>query len=198
MSQKLSPEALAERRIRILDAARWCFLNFGYARTTLEDIARRAVISRTLLYRNFKDKEDIFIQVFDAWVSARVQPAMRAGAEPGSQRERLWRVCQRLVLDCWSEMAQAPMANEFHDVYERLRPKVAWNHREGVLACIVQVLEAPDVAQVFLLALEGLFADRPQLDEITQRIRILVDRFTPENGGGSTCPSASDASDKAG
>lgn len=177
MSQKLSPEALEARRTRILDAARWCFLNFGFSRTTLEDIAQRASISRTLLYRTFKDKEDIFVQCFDAWVLSRVKPAKQAGMQTGTTRERLQRVCQCLVLDCWSEMADAPMATEFQDVYERLRPKVAWNHREGVLECVDQVLGDAEASWVFLLALEGLFADRPPRDVLTARIGILVDRF---------------------
>ncbi len=35
----------------VLQAARWCFLNFGFAKTSLDDIGKRAGISRTLLYR---------------------------------------------------------------------------------------------------------------------------------------------------
>ncbi|MGB6241164.1 MAG: TetR/AcrR family transcriptional regulator [Castellaniella sp.] len=177
MSQKLSPDAQAERRTRILDAARWCFLNFGFSRTSLEDIAQRAVISRTLLYRIFKDKEDIFIQCFDAWILSRVQPASQAARQRGTVRQRLRAVCDCLVLDSWSEMVAAPMADEFQDVYERLRPTVAWKHREGVLGCVLQVLNDADTAQVFLLALEGQFADRPSLETMKARIDILVTHF---------------------
>ncbi|HEY6343699.1 MAG TPA: TetR/AcrR family transcriptional regulator [Bryobacteraceae bacterium] len=36
------------RRAKILIAARWCFLNFGFAKTAFEDIAKRANLSRTL------------------------------------------------------------------------------------------------------------------------------------------------------
>ncbi|WP_323017533.1 TetR/AcrR family transcriptional regulator [Castellaniella sp.] len=180
MAQKLDPEALAERRTRILDAARWCFLNFGFSRTSLEDIAQRAVISRTLLYRTFKDKEDIFVQCVDDWILSRVQPAKQAAQQGGTVRQRLRRVCHCLILDSWSEMVAAPMASEFQDVYERLRPNVACHHREGVLECIVQVLNDMDLAQVFMLALDGLFADRPPLDVLTARINILVDCFTKD------------------
>ena len=58
MPKPLTHEAAAVRRARILTAARWCFLNFGFAKTAFEDIAKRANLSRTLLYRMFKDKED--------------------------------------------------------------------------------------------------------------------------------------------
>ncbi len=46
-------------------AARWCFLHFGYEKTSLEDIAKRAAISRPLLYLTFKNKEQIFGAVFE-------------------------------------------------------------------------------------------------------------------------------------
>jgi AcrR family transcriptional regulator len=50
----ITETAAAERRERILQAARWCFLNFGFSKTSFEDIAKRANISRTLLYKVFK------------------------------------------------------------------------------------------------------------------------------------------------
>ncbi len=56
MPAAIAEEEAAERRNRILHSARWCFLNFGFAKTSLEDIAKRANISRTQLYRIFKDK----------------------------------------------------------------------------------------------------------------------------------------------
>lgn len=39
------------RRCGVLNAARLCFLNFGFQKSSLDDIAKRAGISRTLLYR---------------------------------------------------------------------------------------------------------------------------------------------------
>ncbi|MDC6257101.1 helix-turn-helix domain containing protein [Ralstonia solanacearum] len=54
----MTREAAVARREGILQAARWCFLNFGFSKTSLDDIAKRANISRTLLYKSFRDKED--------------------------------------------------------------------------------------------------------------------------------------------
>lgn len=177
MSQKLTSDAFAARRSRILAAARWCFLNFGFSRTALEDIARKALVSRTSLYQICKDKEDLYIQVFDDWVISRLPDARVAAASAAPARARLQNICQIMLLDLWSEMEEAPMASEFHDVCERLGPQAARRHREGLHACIVQVLGDPEVSWVFLLALEGLVADRPALAALDIRVRILVDRF---------------------
>src|SRR5262245_9791107 len=53
MPATLTDDEAAARRTKILSAARWCFLNFGFAKTAFEDIAKRAKLSRTLLYRIF-------------------------------------------------------------------------------------------------------------------------------------------------
>jgi TetR/AcrR family transcriptional regulator, transcriptional repressor of aconitase len=63
-----------------ISAARWCFLNFGFAKTAFEDIAKRANLSRTLLYRIFKDKEEIYQSVFADWLVSR-HPAAKQVAK---------------------------------------------------------------------------------------------------------------------
>ena len=49
-----------------------------------EDIAKRAGLSRTLLYRIFEDKEDIYRAVFVDWLVSRHPAAKKAANGPGS------------------------------------------------------------------------------------------------------------------
>lgn len=49
---------------RILDAARDLLRQFGLRRTTVEDIARRADVSRITVYRRFPRKDDLVHAVF--------------------------------------------------------------------------------------------------------------------------------------
>ncbi len=44
----------------IHDAAFRCFATYGYRRTTMDDIARQAGMSRSALYLHYRNKEDIF------------------------------------------------------------------------------------------------------------------------------------------
>ena len=81
MPATMTDNEAAARRARILTAARWCFLNFGFAKTTFEDIAKRANLSRTLLYRDFKDKEAIYQAVFVDWLISR--PLLRSRRRRG-------------------------------------------------------------------------------------------------------------------
>lgn len=50
----------AGRRRRILDAAVATFLRFGFRKTSMEEVARAAHISRQGLYLHFPTKEDLF------------------------------------------------------------------------------------------------------------------------------------------
>ena len=46
-----------KRRTAILAAALKCFLQFGYAKTSMDDVAKEANLSRPLIYLKFKNKE---------------------------------------------------------------------------------------------------------------------------------------------
>lgn len=177
MAKNMTLEKAAARREKILIAARWCFLNFGFSKTSFEDIAKRANLSRTLLYRIFKDKEEIFTAVFTDWLLARHPAAQQAAAASGSPYERLLNVCGMMVLEPWADMVGAPMGSEFFDVCERLDPSIDEQHRRVALECVATILGDENAAEVFLLALDGLLMDQPATDVLEQRVRILANRF---------------------
>lgn len=59
MARRTKEEALATRH-RLLDAAEHLFQARGVSRTSLQDIARRAGVTRGAVYWHFKDKADLF------------------------------------------------------------------------------------------------------------------------------------------
>ncbi len=179
MTTKFTENNVAERREKVLRAARWCFLNFGFTKTTFEDIAKRANISRTLLYRTFKDKEDIFTAVFAFWLLSRHPGAQEVTKGPGSPFEKLISVCKLMVLEPWSDLVTSPMGSEFFDVCERINPEVEALHRKVALECVTAILGAEEQAEVFTLALEGLLTDQPTVAILEKRLRILAERFVP-------------------
>jgi TetR/AcrR family transcriptional regulator, transcriptional repressor of aconitase len=169
------------RRARILTAARWCFLNFGFAKTAFEDIAKRANLSRTLLYRIFKNKEEIYQAVFVDWLVSRHPAAKQAAKGPGSPYQRLLSVCRLLALEPWAEMVGTPMGREFLEVCERIDPENEALYRKVAHECVAAILGDEASAEVFLLALDGLFADQPSMEVLEQRTRLLAARFTPRS-----------------
>lgn len=166
-----------DRREKILEAARWCFLNFGFAKTSLEDIAKRANLSRTLLYKLFKNKEDIFAAVFAHWLIARHPAAKEAASASDVPYERLLEVCRLMVVEPWEDMAGAPMAGEFFDVCARIDPAIEEEHRRVAVECVAEIIGNMEVAEIFILALDGLLLDQPSTEVLSSRIRILAERF---------------------
>lgn len=179
MPATMTDDDVAARRARVLVAARWCFLNFGFAKTSFDDIAKRAKLSRTLLYRIFDDKEDIHRAVFVDWLISRRPAAERAANGPGSRYERLLAVCRLMVLEPWAEMVGTPMGGEFLDACERIDPESEALYRKVALECVATILGDEASAEVFVLALDGLLADQPSMTVLEQRTQLLAARFAP-------------------
>lgn len=59
-----------DAKTMLLHAAGAEFVEFGYEHTTSNRIAHRAGFAPQTFYRWYKDKLDIFIQVFEAWTDA--------------------------------------------------------------------------------------------------------------------------------
>ena len=179
MPKTLTDCEAADRRARILTAARWCFLNFGFAKTAFEDIAKRANLSRTLLYRIFKDKEEIYRAVFVDWLVSRHAAAKLAAEGPGSPYNRLFSVCRLMALEPWAEMVGTPMGGEFLQTCELIDPESEALYRRIVYEAVAAVMGDSTTAEVFLLALDGLFADKPSNEVLKKRTQILAARFAP-------------------
>lgn len=180
MPATMTDDEAAARRAKVLGAARWCFLNFGFAKTAFEDIAKRAGLSRTLLYKLYKDKEDIYRAVFVEWLVGRHPAAREATNGKGTKYERLLSVCRLMVLEPWAEMVTAPMGAEFLEACERIDPESEALHRSVALECVAAIVGDEASAEVFLLALDGLLADQPSNEVLQQRTQLLAARFAPQ------------------
>jgi AcrR family transcriptional regulator len=71
---------------RLLDAAVGCLAHYGLAKTSMEDVARSAGMSRATLYRHFKNRDDLLMGVVEreARATARViEERLAHIADPG-------------------------------------------------------------------------------------------------------------------
>src|SRR3954453_499393 len=83
----------------IVKAALEVFAETGFAAAKLDDIARRAGVSKGALYLYFETKEEIFRAVVDQAIAPNMQ-VIRAmiAAPPGPLSELLARVGERIVV----------------------------------------------------------------------------------------------------
>lgn len=73
------PDAGADaRRIALLEASFSVFARFGYRKTSMDEVARAAQISRQGLYLHFANKEDLFRAMLRHAVDSSLAAALRA------------------------------------------------------------------------------------------------------------------------
>jgi AcrR family transcriptional regulator len=111
---KRRPEA---RHEEIIAAAAEAFATTGFARTKLDDVARRAKVSKGTLYRYFDSKDALFREM----VRANVVTLLAAGEEfirthEGSSRELLAQLIRRM----WDAMRDPGMAGIARLVHSEL------------------------------------------------------------------------------
>ena len=90
---------------RWLDAAESCYTRFGPAKTTVEDVAQAAGVSRATLYRHFKSRDDLLMAVI-------VREAGRLAAEAEIHLRRFDDVGSWIVegmLLCLREIPRRPL-----------------------------------------------------------------------------------------
>lgn len=54
------------------------FLQFGYSKTSMEDVAKEANLSRPLIYLKFKNKEELYVEVIEYLTEGRIEKAKHA------------------------------------------------------------------------------------------------------------------------
>lgn len=175
---KVTDEVLDEKRRRqILQAALHCFLTFGFAKTSMDDIAKRAGVSRPLIYLKFKNKDELFAGVFDYLTEGRFERAMTAISGASSPRERLLAAFEIMLVEPWSEIIGHPMSADFYEICSVRLPQVTAAYARNAVKCAESVLASREVAEVFFLATEGLHSDLPSEKVLRKRLQVLVDQF---------------------
>lgn len=166
-----------QRKQAIIAAARTCFLRYGYGKASLNDIANEARISRPLLYLVYKNKEDIFGAVFAGLYESRYPAVERTLAGRMAAREKLFRVYEKLVLEPWEEIFGMPASRGFFEACERVLPLATATYARRRARYTQAVLGQRELAEVFMLAADGLMKDQPKAAVLRKRLQVLVDCF---------------------
>ena len=168
-----------ERRKQILDAALQCFLQFGYSKTSMDDVARKANLSRPLIYLKFKSKQDLFWGLYVDFVEGALEQAEFVLTAELPLKEKLIQICEILTVKAWEKIAGHPMSAEFYALCEQQLPNES-EQFERQRARIFQKLFNGDKekAEIFILATDGFHADLPSVKALRRRIAILSDQFS--------------------
>ncbi len=93
--REINPEKLTQAALEL-------FMENGFTDTRMEDIARRAGVSKGAIYLYFATKEDLFRAVVQEGIVSRIEQAEAAfAASTGSARELLGNLLHGLVREFW-------------------------------------------------------------------------------------------------
>jgi AcrR family transcriptional regulator len=167
----------AKRKKAILAAALKCFLQFGYTKTSMDDVAKEANLSRPLIYLKFKNKEDLYVGVIEYLSEGRFEEADKILASSKSKKQKLTSIYKIFLIEPWEQIIGKPMSADFYIVYKTLFQEVAEKYKRQTLRATEQVLEDKMISETFMLAVEGLKSDLPEVRILKNRLKILIDQF---------------------
>jgi AcrR family transcriptional regulator len=166
-----------ERKKDIMEAALYCFLNFGYSKTSMDDVAKKAGISRPLIYLKFKNKEDLLLGLFDHIMDGRLEEAEKLIDSDMSKKDKLLKMFEIVKIEPWGKISGCPMSQEFFNTCENFDSKAFEKFEKQKLAITTKILGDKQLAEVFLMAFDGLMEDHPSCAVLKKRMEVLIDKF---------------------
>lgn len=176
----------AEKRRRILDAARLLFVRDGLRGTTMEAIARSAGVAKPTLYGYFSDKDAIFFALLDD-LSEAVTSAFDAGmAGPGTAVQRIGTALAGKYGTIATVVETSPFAEELYATHGRVSARfraLDAQMNETIVTALREagVREPAELNRLLQAAAYGV--GRKLVDEAAVRaaLPVLVERLiTPE------------------
>jgi AcrR family transcriptional regulator len=167
------------KRQRAVEAGARVFLRFGYARTTMGDIAQAADMSRPALYLLFCSKEEVFEAVVDQWIKDSLVRIAAGLADHATLAEKL-----RFACEVWCvEGLERALANpEVRDMSGLPAVRQSYARFETCLTEILQEavdrsalgLAAGDLARVIVSAMQGFKQTARSSEEMRHLIAVQI------------------------
>jgi AcrR family transcriptional regulator len=179
-----------ERLERILTAAYACFTRHGVRRTTMEDIAREAGMSRPAVYQYVRNKEDAFRRLTERMLDGALAEARSAAQASVGPTERLAGVLQAklgLALTLWRD--SPAHAAELLGADSRLSATLIDAYTDSMRELLVQAAgdllpkkDAAEFADLLLALARGLETDLAHpdiaIDRLHRGVTLLVAGLT--------------------
>jgi AcrR family transcriptional regulator len=182
---KISPEAYRERRGRIMDAARRCFVRKGI-HISVDDICAEARVSKGALYGYFPSKEAVIQAIADEHIAdlAKVRAASSAEELVDALLERINngdRASCRLELEAWAHaLTREQLRNRLMENTGELRSSIEQALKRIEAKGKPRDLPSPDMALIIETLAMGLVANAAlgRDAEARKLLALLITKLT--------------------
>jgi len=128
------------RREAILDAGFRRFLHYGYQRTSMDDIATEAGISRPAVYTYFQNKEDVFRGLANRLHEQALADAKGAADAPGAAPVRIQAVLEAKLGSFFDIVQQSIHAQDLLGENSRLCGDITRDYHNKYIALLKAVI----------------------------------------------------------
>ena len=196
-----------EREQRILDAAVDLFMHYGYDKTTVDDIARAAGVSKGAIYLHFKSKDELFEGLLVREMTAHSEKLLelieadpQGGTIAGMYKNTLYALSSSPFMAAMLKQDGRVLGSYLRKPDNFFRDKRNRNTRYEFVkmmqdvGAIRQEIDAKVTAHIMNMLAYGMVGmdevmsreDIPPTDAIIEGIADFMDRaLTPDNGGNS-------------
>ncbi|KPP92021.1 MAG: TetR family transcriptional regulator [Rhodobacteraceae bacterium HLUCCA08] len=174
------------RRAAILDAAWTAFARYGFRKTSMEDIARGAGLSRPALYQYYRNKEDIFRSLAAHYIARSVQDVERELAADRPVPEALAEAFARQGEAIAEVLLTSPHGHELLDIGNATSADIvaegevriaaayaAWLRGRAAAGALRPGLDPDALGATFVAALHGIKAAATDHAGYLARARML-------------------------
>lgn len=147
-------------------SAMQAFALYGFRRTSMEEIAQGAGMSRPALYLHFRNKEDIFRNLARGFFEQVVPAMAQALARPGSAEQILTRAFVAKDGDLLEQIMQSPHGSELLDAGFSISADIVADAEAKMAVLLSDFFTArgvpdglgsgDDIAKMVMVALRGL------------------------------------------
>jgi AcrR family transcriptional regulator len=142
-----------------LDAAQQVFGQYGYRRTTMDDIAREAEIGKGTIYLSFASKEEVFQALSQRLAKQMLAVAEAARRRPGSTADKLAAMHAAWFGTYVETIRGSPHAAELLDAKHRLSADLVADAASRFKRLVCDVLAEATAAGELALEPAGLTVD---------------------------------------
>ena len=131
--------ALDEKSGTIAEAAAGLFMQYGFSRVTMDDIARASGMSRPALYQYFRNKRDIYRAIVSWKLGDALEKIRHALDGQGAPGERIHAAIKSGIFDMMAEIENSPHGSELLSMKAQMSEDLLEAFREGKIGLLAPV-----------------------------------------------------------
>ncbi|SNY93019.1 transcriptional regulator, TetR family [Cohaesibacter sp. ES.047] len=171
---------MTNTRSDILGAAKQCFLLYGFRRSSMDDIAQTAGISRSAIYQYFSNKEDIFSHLLDVVIEEAFDAAELARSETNNPHEALACYLVGYMLYYYDLVMTGPHSDELFEQNRSLGVEKSQAARLRLAIRLNSLMgrdQEDEMGTVLVRSAEGIKMLVKSKEELERQLRCLVNLF---------------------